>query len=114
MIEGTNSVKLKSNVLEKVRKHCSTRRARNHRRNCHIRIVSPVEFSWEVRTWISAVERESQDLRDSPSPNSGGISVEFFLANAMCSKFLNRLNLVEKVYKPSDTTNGNENGYNCV
>jgi hypothetical protein len=117
MISGTN-VKLKSNVLEKVSKHCSTRQARNHWRNCHIRIVSPVEFFWEVRAWISAVERESQDLRDSPSPNSGGISAEFFLANAIeCSKFLNRLNLVEKVYKPfepSSTTKGNGNGYNRV
>jgi hypothetical protein len=44
MISGTNAIKLKLNVLEKVSKHCSTRQARNHRRNCHIRIVSPVEF----------------------------------------------------------------------
>jgi hypothetical protein len=68
MISGTNAVKLKSNVLEKASKHCSTREARNHQRNCHIRIVSPVElFLWEARAWIYAVERESQDLRDSPS-----------------------------------------------
>jgi hypothetical protein len=52
------------------------------------------------------------------APNSGGISAEFLLVKAIaCSKFLNRLNLVEKVYKPfepSGIKNGNRNGYNRV
>jgi hypothetical protein len=67
---------------------------------------------------IYAVEREFQDHRDSPSPNSAGISAEFCLVNAIeCAKFPNRLNRVENVYKPfepSVTKNGNGNGYNRV
>jgi hypothetical protein len=55
-----------------------------------------------------------------PATNSGGISAEFLLVKAIeCSKFLNCLNLVEKVYKPfelSGIKNGNRNGngYNRV
>jgi hypothetical protein len=63
-------------------------------------------------------ERQSKDLRDSPSPDSAWISAEFCLVNAIeCSQLLNHLNRGEKVHKPFEpgsTKNGNGNGYNRV
>jgi hypothetical protein len=118
MISKTDAVhvKLESNMFGEV----STRRAKYHRRNCHIRIVPPVELcpfgrpehgSMLLRECVPGSQRQS-------SPKSAGISVGFCLVSAINRfKFLNRLNRVQKVYKPfepSDTKHGKGNGYNRV